>query len=94
MVYVSGYEPDSDSLGDASTRIVVAVGIESADTFPYRAALAVAEGLGTDVVVFPSHHGGFHEQGDPKAFAATLRRVLTTMGNDRDPRPEAELASP
>jgi len=94
MVYVSGYEPEFDSLGDASTRIVVAVGIESADTFPYRAALAVAEGLGTDVVVFPSHHGGFHEQGDPKAFAATLRRVLTTMGNDRDPRPEAELASP
>jgi len=94
MVYVSRYEPDFDSLRDASTRIVVAAGIESEDTFPYRAALAVAERLGTDVVVFPSHHGGFHEQGDPEAFAATLRRVLANMGNDQDSRPEAELASP
>src|SRR6266516_5067672 len=78
MVLCSHYEPDFDSLLGASTRVVVAGGIESEDTFPYRAALAVAERLGTDVVVFPSHHGGFHEQGDPDAFAATLRRVLTT----------------
>jgi pimeloyl-ACP methyl ester carboxylesterase len=94
MVYVSRYEPDFDSLRDASTRLVVAGGIESEDTFPCRAALAVAERLGTDVVVFPSHHGGFHEQGDPEAFAATLRRVLTNMGTDQDSRPEAEPASP
>jgi hypothetical protein len=31
-------------------------------------------------VTFPSHHGGFHEQGDPEAFAATLRRVLSNKG--------------
>jgi hypothetical protein len=54
----------------------------------------LAEQLGTDVVVFPSHHGGFHEQGDPEAFAATLRRVLTNTSTDQDSRPEAELASP
>ena len=77
MVYVSGYEPDFDSLRGASTRIVIAGGAESEDTLPYRAAVAVAERLGTKVVVFPSHHGGFHEQGDPDAFAATLRPVLT-----------------
>jgi pimeloyl-ACP methyl ester carboxylesterase len=82
MLCTSRYEPDFESLRDASTRIVVAGGIESEDMFPYRAAQAVAERLGTDVVVFPSHHGGFHEQGEPEAFAATLRRVLTNPGTD------------
>jgi pimeloyl-ACP methyl ester carboxylesterase len=93
MVYTSRYEPDFDSVRDASTRIVVAGGIESEDTFPYRAAQAVAERLGTDVVVFPSHHGGFHDQGDPEAFAVTLRSVLTNMGSDQESRPKAGLAS-
>lgn len=79
MVYVSRFEPDFDSLRDTSSRIVVAGGAESEATFPYRSALGVAERLGTDIVVFPSHHGGFHEQGDPDAFAATLRRVLADM---------------
>jgi pimeloyl-ACP methyl ester carboxylesterase len=80
MVYVTRYEPDFDSLRGASTRIVVAGGAESEGTFPYRAALAVAERLATEAVIFPSHHGGFHEQGDPDAFAATLRRVLADVG--------------
>jgi pimeloyl-ACP methyl ester carboxylesterase len=80
MVYVSRYEPDFDSLRGASTRIVVAGGAESEATFPWRAALAVAERLGTEAVIFPSHHGGFGQQGDPDAFAATLRRVLTDAG--------------
>jgi pimeloyl-ACP methyl ester carboxylesterase len=93
MLYASRYEPDFNSLRAASTRIVVAGGIESEDTFPYRAALAVAQRLGTDLVVFPSHHGGFHEQGDPDAFAATLHRVLTNPRTDQGSHPEAELAS-
>jgi pimeloyl-ACP methyl ester carboxylesterase len=80
MVYVTGYEPAFDSLRGASTRIVVAGGAESEGTFPYRAALAVAERLGNEAVIFPSHHGGFGQQGDPDAFAATLRRVLTDVG--------------
>jgi pimeloyl-ACP methyl ester carboxylesterase len=80
MVYVTRYEPDFDSLRRASTRIIVAGGAESDGTFPYRTALAVAERLGTEAVIFPSHHGGFHEQGDPDAFAASLRRVLTDAG--------------
>ena len=77
MVYVSHYEPDFDSLHGASTRIVVAGGAESQGTFPYRAALAVAQRLGTELAIFPSHHGGFGQQGDPDAFAVTLREVLT-----------------
>ena len=80
MVYVSRYQPDFDSLRAASTRIVVAGGAESEGTFPYRAALAVAERLGTEAVIFPSHHGGFGWQGDPDAFAATLRPVLMDVG--------------
>jgi pimeloyl-ACP methyl ester carboxylesterase len=80
MVYVTRYEPDFDSLRGASTRIVVAAGADSEGTFPYRAALAVAERLGTEAVIFPSHHGGFGQQGDPDAFAATLRRVLMEVG--------------
>ena len=80
MVYVTRYEPDFDCLRGASTRIVVAGGAESEGRFPYRAALAVAQRLGTEAVIFPSHHGGFGQQGDPDAFAATLRRVLTDVG--------------
>ena len=80
MVHATRYEPDFDSLREASTRIVVAGGAESEGTFPERAARAVAEGLRTELVVFPSHHGGFLEQGDPPAFAATLRGVLAEDG--------------
>jgi hypothetical protein len=77
MLYVTRYEPDFDSLRGASTRIVVAGSTEGRDTFPHRAAQAVAERLGTELVIFPSHHGGFGEQGDPEGFAVTLRRVLS-----------------
>ena len=80
MIYVTRYEPDFDSLRRASTRIVVAGGAQSEGTFPYRAALAVSERLGTEAVIFPSHHGGFGQQGDPDGFAATLRRVLMDVG--------------
>jgi len=80
MVWVTRYEPDFDCLLGASPRIVIAGGEESDGTFPYRAALAVAQRLGREAVVFPSNHGGFHEQGDPDAFAAALRRVLKDIG--------------
>ena len=80
MIYAPHYEPDFDSLRGASTRIVVAGGAESEGTFPHRGALAVAERLGMEVAIFPGHHGGFTQQGDPNAFAATLRRVLTDIG--------------
>ena len=79
MAYTTRYEPDFDSLRNASSRIVVAGSAEGEGTFPYRGALGVAEQLGTDPVIFPSHHGGFTEQGDPDAFAATLRRVLADV---------------
>ncbi|HZU60538.1 MAG TPA: alpha/beta hydrolase [Solirubrobacteraceae bacterium] len=77
MLYVTRYEPDFDALHAASARIVVAGGVESEGTFPYRAGLAVAERLGTQMVIFPSDHGGFRDQGEPDAFASTLRQILT-----------------
>ncbi len=79
MIHVARYEPDFATLQKASTRIVIAAGAESEGLFPCRAAVAVAGRLGTEVVIFPSHHGGFTDQGDPDAFAATLRRVLTAQ---------------
>ncbi|UWZ59582.1 alpha/beta hydrolase [Dactylosporangium aurantiacum] len=78
---VSGYRPDPAALAAAPTRIVVAVGEESAGTFTGRTAVATAELLGQPVTVFPSHHGGFlggehGYAGQPEAFALKLRAVL------------------
>jgi pimeloyl-ACP methyl ester carboxylesterase len=75
------YEPDFDALRAASTRVVLAAGIESEGTLAHRGAEAVAERLGTKAVTFPSGHGGFlgneyGQPGEPEAFAAKLREVL------------------
>ena len=75
------YEPDFDAVRAASTQIIMAAGSESEGEMANRGAHAVAERLGTDVVVFPSHHGGFLGgeygwPGDPDAFAPKLREVL------------------
>ena len=77
----TSHQHDFDALRAASTRIVIGAGTESEGQMTHRAALAVAERLGTEPVIFPSHHGGFLGgefgwRGDPDAFAATLRQVL------------------
>jgi hypothetical protein len=76
------YEPDFDALRRASTRVVMAAGSESEDELANRGAHVVAERLGTTPVMFPSHHAGFlggeyGQRGDPDAFAAKLRQVLS-----------------
>ena len=78
---VTSYHPDVDALAAAPTRIVIAVGEESADTFTGRTSVATANLLGQQVTVFPSHHGGFlggefGYAGQPEAFARRLREVL------------------
>ena len=79
---ITRYRPDVDALAAAPTRIVIAVGEESAGTFTARTAEATAALLGqTRATVFPSHHGGFlggefGYAGQPEAFARTLRAVL------------------
>jgi pimeloyl-ACP methyl ester carboxylesterase len=78
---ITGYRPDVDALAAAPTRIVTAVGEESLGTFTGRTAVAIAELLGQQPTVFPSHHGGFMGgeygyAGQPEAFARKLREVL------------------
>jgi pimeloyl-ACP methyl ester carboxylesterase len=79
---VSSYRVDVDAVAAAPTRVVMAVGEESAGTFAGRAAEATAALLGQQATVFPSHHGGFvggdtPYAGQPEAFARTLRAVLS-----------------
>ena len=78
---VTSYRPDVEALRSASTRVLIAVGEESAGVFTGRTSQATAELLGQQPVVFPSHHGGFlggeHGYGgQPEAFATRLREVL------------------
>jgi pimeloyl-ACP methyl ester carboxylesterase len=81
LINTTHYEPDFDALRAAPTRIVIAAGTESEGEMANRGAHAVAERLGTEPVIFPSHHGGFLGDeygwpGEPDAFAAKLRDVL------------------
>jgi pimeloyl-ACP methyl ester carboxylesterase len=82
MISSATYEPDFEALRAAPTRIVIAAGVESEGILPSRAAHVVAERLSTQVVMFPSGHGGFmggeygQPPGDPDGFAAKLRDVL------------------
>jgi pimeloyl-ACP methyl ester carboxylesterase len=76
------YQHDLDALQDASTRIVMAVGAQSSQAMAGRAAVALAARLGTEPVTFPGGHDGFlggeyGGMGEPDAFAAALRKVLT-----------------
>jgi pimeloyl-ACP methyl ester carboxylesterase len=81
LLSCTSYEPDTEALRAATTRVVVAVGVESEGQLARRGGEAVAERLGTPPVVFPSDHGGFlggeyGQTGRPQAFAARLREVL------------------
>jgi pimeloyl-ACP methyl ester carboxylesterase len=78
---IISYRPEFNALTASPTRIVIAVGEESAGTFTGRTSVATAERLGKQAIVFPSHHGGFvggeHAYaGQPEAFARKLRAVL------------------
>ena len=82
ILTIPAYEPDFDALRAASTRIVMAAGEGSTGTLANRGAFAVAERLGTEPVIFPGDHGGFlggeyGQTGEPDAFAAKLREVLS-----------------
>jgi len=81
LVSCTHYEPNFDALRAAPTRIVLAAGAESEGQLASRGALAAAERLGLEPVIFPGDHGGFlggeyGQRGDPDAFAATLRAAL------------------
>lgn len=76
-----GYEYDLAAFAASPTRIVLGTGRASAGELCARAAIAFADALGSDPVVFPSGHAGFlggefGMTGEPEAFAAVLREVL------------------
>jgi len=84
IVSVAHYMFDFNALKAASTRIVIAAGTEGEGTLARRGAEAVADRLGTKAVTFPSGHNGFvgdeygpQMAGEPEAFAAKLRDVLS-----------------
>src|SRR2546423_1416050 len=82
IVSCTHYQHDFDALRASSARVVIAAGAESEGQLANRAAVAVAERLGTTPVIFPGDHGGFlggeyRLTGDPDAFATPLRQVLT-----------------
>jgi pimeloyl-ACP methyl ester carboxylesterase len=81
IVTCTHFQPDFDALRAAPTRIVLGAGEESDGELANRSAKAIAERLGQDVVIFPSHHGGFVGgdggwAGKPAEFAVTLREAL------------------
>jgi pimeloyl-ACP methyl ester carboxylesterase len=78
---VAYYRLDFDAVRAAATRVIIGAGVESEGQLAYRCAVEVARRLGSELVIFPSHHGGFLGgeygwPGDPDAFAAKLRDVL------------------
>jgi pimeloyl-ACP methyl ester carboxylesterase len=82
---VTACRPDLAALEASPTRIVIAMGEESAGTLAARSAAVIAGRLHQQPAVFPSHHGGFvggdHPfAGQPEAFARRLRAVLSAHG--------------
>jgi pimeloyl-ACP methyl ester carboxylesterase len=78
---VTSYQLDIAALKAAPTRVVVAAGADSADIVTARCARALADQLGTELVIFRGGHGGFladewGQPGDPALFAAQLREAL------------------
>ncbi len=82
-VTVTRYEFDLDAIKAAPTRVVIGVGEETGETITARTARAVADLLGSEPAVFPSHHGGFvgggpenPYAGKPEEFGVRLHEVL------------------
>jgi pimeloyl-ACP methyl ester carboxylesterase len=81
IITTTHFEPDVDALRVSPTRIVLAAGVGSEGEMANRGAHAVADRLGSQVIAFPSDHGGFlggeyGQTGEPDAFAEQLRVVL------------------
>ena len=79
---VNAYVPDFDGLFALGDRVHIAVGVGSGQEVAARGSHGLAGRLGREVDVFPSHHAGFTaaegpHPGEPEAFAAKLRAVLT-----------------
>ncbi|KGN31030.1 hydrolase [Knoellia sinensis KCTC 19936] len=87
-VTVTSTRPDLEALRSGSPRIVMAVGEETGDAITARTTRAVADALGLQVTMFPSHHGGFASAEGPwpgksVQFGARLKEVLADDADDR-----------
>jgi pimeloyl-ACP methyl ester carboxylesterase len=78
LVPICTWEPPVDALRALGDRLVLAGGAESGEQLARRAAGAVAEQVGAELVEMPGDHAPWVERmgGDPAPFAAALLRVL------------------
>jgi pimeloyl-ACP methyl ester carboxylesterase len=74
MLPITGYVPDIARLRAGAPHVIVGIGEASGGQLAHDTALALADRLGTEAVVFPGDHGGY--MSDPHAFAAKLREVF------------------
>ncbi len=72
LLPITSYSPDFAALQGASTQVVVGVGEDSVGQETYETALALAERLGTEAVVFPGDHIGMATF--PEEFAENAAR--------------------
>lgn len=82
MVSSPSFVPNLERLRGVHTRVVVAAGVQSRNQLTGRAAAALASALGVRLALMPSHHAGFlggefGQTGEPEAFAARLRELLS-----------------
>jgi acetyltransferase/esterase len=71
---IGAYVPDFDALRGAPTGIVSAAGESSGEQGARRAAIVLAERLGTPVTYLPGGHGGWGA--DRREFADNLHEAL------------------
>ncbi len=76
LLPISNYTPDLATLQDGTPRVIVGVGEASAGQEASDTALALADLLGTEPVVFPGDHAG--PATHPEEFAARLHEILQT----------------
>ncbi len=74
LLPVTSYMPDIATLQGASSKVLVGVGEASVGQETYDTALALAERLGTEAVVFPGDHVGMATH--PEEFAEKLDEVF------------------
>ncbi|WP_152361546.1 alpha/beta fold hydrolase [Microlunatus speluncae] len=83
MIDCNYHEHDFAALASSPARIVIAVGETTGAALPRRTGEIVADRIGQQPTIFPGDHGGFMggeygmPPGEPDAFAAKLREVLT-----------------
>jgi pimeloyl-ACP methyl ester carboxylesterase len=74
LLPITSYSPDYAALQGASTRVLVGVGEDSVGQETYDTAVALAERLGSEPVVFPGDHIGMATL--PEEFAEKLHDVF------------------